>query len=180
MNPNGIVNLPGYDRVRSYQIDRDNGCVPWGMEWLIRYKGLNSGVWEIPENQLTSFQNRYNLFVRTNRSVQNTFSSVLESIRNDYPNVGIIICSDYGKNQAQQKYERIEELTAQGIPCVTSIRLQERDRAHVVPVVQIQQDEISVIWEIPETGNIIPRPILKTSLYQMHNEGRGRDFIYLP
>ena len=150
------------------------------MEWMIRYKAYTTGNWEIPENDLTSFQEQYNLYIQSNRQIPNSYAAILHRIVANYPNVGLVHDTTYGNGQAVQKYDRIEQLIGQGTPCITTIRLSISDRAHIVPVTEVRPDEIDVIWNITASGHQDIRPFSKADLYQMHNAGRGTAFMYLP
>ena len=172
--------LPRFNLINVHQVDPNYGCTVWAMEWLIRYKGSVYGNWEIPQGELDFFQYRFNLHEQTDGDIENTFPNVLEIIREFYPHIGLIHCNTYGNNQAVQKYQQIEQLITQGIPCITSIRLLSQPNAHVVPVIEINSNDVRVIWGISTSGVLRIGTIAKTSLFQMHSAGRGIAFMYLP
>lgn len=172
--------LSGYDQINVHLIDPVYGCTPWAIEWMIRYKANVSGIWEIPTDDLDFFQYKYNLHEQTGGDIQNTYINILEMVREFHPNISLVHCNTYGNGQAQQKYQRIDQLIGQGIPCITTIRLSRQDNAHIVPVTEVRPDNVWVIWNITFSGHQDIRPFSKTSLFQMHDAGRGRAFMYLP
>lgn len=172
--------LPGYNQINVPLIDTDLGCTPWAIEWMIRYKANTTDIWEIPEYDLDLFQYKYNLHEQTNGEIKNTYINILELVREFHPNIGLVHCNTYGTGQAEQKYQRIDQLIGQGIPCITTIRLVYQDNAHIVPVVEFGSNNMAVIWTITSSGHQDIRIIPKTDLFQMHNAGRGRVFMYLP
>jgi len=175
-----MTTLNGYGGIATHLIDPEHGCIPWAIEWMIRYKGNVTGSWEIPSNQLNNFQTTYNVYRQTHRAARNTYASVLRAIEANHPGVGFVRDNTYQRNQAMQKFQQIENLIGQGTPCITTIRLLPHHNAHIVPVVEINPNDIAVIWNIPNTGIQQIQRFSKNSLYQMHNAGRGMGFMYLP
>ena len=57
------------------------GCIPWAIEWMIRYKGVIHNYCKIPEVNLTNFQDDYDLAYR--QIASNSFDSVVTAIKND-------------------------------------------------------------------------------------------------
>ena len=172
--------LPRYSQIIVPLIDTDLGCTPWAIEWMIRYKANATNSWEIPECDLDIFQHKYNLHEQTGGDIENTYVNILEMAREFHPNIGLIHCNNYGNGQAVQKYQHIEQLIGQGMPCITTIRLPPQDNAHIVPVTEVGSDDVGVIWNITSSGHQEIRSFPKTDLYHMHNAGRGKAFMYLP
>ena len=175
-----MTTLARYNEIVPPLNDPVLGCIPWAIEWMMRYKGTVSGSWEIPSNQLHNFQTTYNLHRQTNGTTRNTYANILAAIIANHPNVGLVRCTTYQSGQAVQKFQRIESFIGQGIPCITSIKLRAQRNAHIVPVVEIRQDDIDVIWNIPNSGIQDIQSISKTDLFRMHNAGHGTEFMYLP
>ena len=106
----------------------DESCIPAGYEWLIRYYGIK-GV------NLETFQDEFNFHPN------NSFPYVSKKIMEKYPQIKIQV-KNFKKGIEEIDYVR--HLIRQDIPCLIVV-VGQKDRGHSVPVVAIDNAQVTVI-----------------------------------
>jgi hypothetical protein len=173
-----MPSLSQYSQINNViQQDRRNGCIPWALEWSIRYKHLITGQWKIPRNSLNTFQHDYNLYVRTNRTIQNTFASILKEIRKNHSRTGLYHYQKFQQGDGSRKILFIERQILRGNPCIMPIKLTPTS-THIMPIVEFDSNDLKMIWEIRQNGSQIICQVPRSYLIQIHDLNlSGKDII---
>lgn len=171
-----MVKLKGYEKIIVPQRHRETGCIPTGIEWMIRYKASQTGKWHIPEDELKDFQEKYDL--ELNGTGSNWFSSIEKEIKKTYPQIPLEIISF--DDSGIDKYNHIEGLIKKGTPCIISIKKNRQENAHIVPVVEIDETIVNVIWDADFTEGQKIVSIPRELLINLHDEGViGKNILIL-
>jgi len=170
--------LSRYNQINNViQQDRRHGCIPWTLEWSIRYKHLVTGQWKIPVNSINTFQNDYNLYVRTNRAVQNTFTTILKEIRKNHSRTGLYHYKKFRQGDGSRKILFIENQILRGNPCIMPLKL-TRTATHIMPIVEFDSTDFKMIWEINQNGSLTICQAPKSHLIHIHDSNlSGKDII---
>jgi hypothetical protein len=173
-----MPSLSRYNQINNVILqDRRYGCIPWAIEWSIRYKHLITGQWKIPVNSLNTFQQDYNLYVRTNRTIQNTFATILKEIRKNHSRTRLYHYKKFQQGGGSGKILFIEKQILRGNPCIMPLKLTPTS-THIMPIVEFDSNDFKMIWEIRQNGFQIICQVPKSYLIQIHNSNlSGRGFI---
>jgi len=173
-----MTSLPQYRQINNViQQDRRYGCIPWAIEWSIRYKHLITGQWRIPVNSLNTFQQDYNLYVRTNRTTPNTFSTILNEIRKNHSRTRLYHYQRFQQGAGNRKILFIEKQILKGNPCIMPLKL-TRTSTHIMPVVEVDSNKFKMIWEIQQNGALVIFQVPKSVLINIHDSNlSGKAFI---
>jgi len=159
--------------------DEDLGCIPWAIEWMIRYKFQRTGRWEIPEAHLATFQDIYNLESNTDGATKNNFTNILREIRRNHSTISLK--HKYNFQNGTDKFQQIENLIGEEISIIMPIKPTPQSNAHIMPVYEVTPDIVRGINRITNQGNIETIPFRKNALIRMHDSGQsGKAIVYLP
>ncbi|MCJ7571910.1 MAG: hypothetical protein MUO82_08550 [Candidatus Thermoplasmatota archaeon] len=87
-----MAKLERYNEINNVVQKREiTGCIPWAIEWMIRYKGMVANDWKIPEGQLDVFQDNYDL--ESLCIGTNSFQSIKTAIEHDYNTIQLGLMS---------------------------------------------------------------------------------------
>ena len=138
---------------------------------MLRF-GSASGV------DFTGFQAKYNLSASGNGV--NTFSTISDAVRLDYPQVDIQFES-FKKDSAGAKLKiaRLRDLVESGVLCCISVSGRCRNACHIVPVVEVEGDSLTAIWDYPENATLKTRDFAHQDLEDRHTDlAGGNDIAY--
>ena len=164
-----MAELTHHQQISVWQHD-SYGCIPAGVEWLLRYCGINVG--DSLQFQLKHDQ-RY-------QGRDNNFKNVKQSAEVDYPyarfSVEVYDLPQTGKD----KLLRVENLIDDDIPALISVQLsyQKDGRIgfHIVPVVKIDDETVTVSnWEGKPELKSFPRQ----DLIDRHDHYSGHDILFI-
>lgn len=162
--------LSGYKNICVVQRNPQTGCIPTGVEWMLRYKGIQ-GI------DFTNFQERFDLDLQKRKLGINNFNSVSTAITQAYPAAKF---ASKPFSTGKEKLSFIEDLILKGIPCLVSIALTPFGGWHIVPVVEIDKDIVKVLWlHDPDITKQVAS-FLRAHLEFIHdNWVGGQDILYL-
>ena len=159
--------LQNYYDVLVIQRQLKTGCIPSGIEWMLKY--LN-----IVNINYDNFQEKYDLLLQGKGD--NHFGSIPPLVMKDYSNV-ILISRQF--QYGEEKIEFIRNLISRRIPVLISVALSPSGGWHIVPVVEIDDVKISLLSMV---GDTIQKQIKKLQLSDVenrHNNWRGgQDILY--
>ncbi|MFH1445250.1 MAG: hypothetical protein ABIF08_02085 [Nanoarchaeota archaeon] len=144
------------------QRDKSLGSIPVGIEWMLRYKGV-----EIPE--IESFQER---FSPQNGDGSNNLEKVAKRVKEKYPHVNFNILS-FPRGKGKEKIDEIEKAVKKGKPVLISIGINKPFSSgivfHTVPVVEIDEKVIKVLSMNADTIKDQLRSFDRKSIERIHN-----------
>lgn len=143
------------------QRDKELGCIPTGIEWMIRVSGISN----VP---LNDFQEMYNL--QRNGIALNSFETVSRYINHDYPQVKIRYRIF---DQGAEKAKFINALLEKGIPSILSLCLTPRGGWHIMPVIELINGKFRLLNYVTEGGLIDICEISEQELVRRHDEWPG-------
>jgi hypothetical protein len=166
-----MASLSHYRQIFVYQFAPATGCIPAGIEWLMRYHGIDVGNSQV-------FQSKYDLQGQGRGS--NNFRDVSQAVQQDYPSVNFRIEVFDPPKTGADKLNRVETLITADKPVLISV---QRFLAagipagfHIVPVVEIDSHTVTVSnW----TGTPCLYTFRRQELIQWHNHYSGRDILYI-
>lgn len=126
-----MAELIGYRNTCVVQHNPRTGCIPAGIEWMLRFKGVK-GV------DFSDFQEQFDLQGKGG----NNFQSVSSSVSFAYPHIKFQFREFI---TGKEKLAFVEALLAQGKPCLMSIALKPEGGWHIVPVVEINSKTVSIL-----------------------------------
>lgn len=163
-----MLELKGYENINVIQHDTINGCVPAGIEWLLRFYGFDVGDSKQFQAKYTVIKDGINL---------NTFSSVSKCVNKDFPNIQFKVREF---QTGEEKFVFIEQLVESQIPVLISIitAVSPSDNIyHTVPVTKVDD---SHIWITNLTEPIEDTVYQKADLIKRHNNySGGNDILYI-
>jgi len=168
------VELSDWENIHVVQREKESGCLPAAIEWMIRYYAYRYNKWLIPEEELEDFQEKYDL--EKQGIGNNGIRAILKKIKESYPNIPLE--HEYFKD-AERKYNTIKHLIEKDMPCVISIYPERVGKAHSVPVIGVDTNRVRFI-DLSKTNvdEITKKPIQcrfpKKALIDQHNN------IYMP
>jgi len=122
-----LIWLKNWNKVMIKQKDLSFGCIPTGMEWLIRYLDIE-GI------ELKDFQEEFNLKRKYNRD--NTFESIKNAINMKYPQIKTnLVTYEENETQSIEKIGKVKELISKNIPLLFSLTKSINGGWHVMPVI---------------------------------------------
>jgi len=125
---------------------------------------------------LDTFQTDYNL--QASGKGPNSFAPIIAAVRSDRPDVDIsresFANSEAG---AQSKVARIRELVEAGIPCGMAIARGQKGPWHIVPVIEVDDDNLTTLWQYPAGGKPAMRTFTLKELKRRHKEWEGGNDI---
>ena len=143
------------------QRDSEYGCIPTGIEWMIRV----SNVEGVP---LKDFQERYNL--EQQGIAENSFQTIASAVNRDCPNVNVQYRSfENGNDKVAFVIQLLESIT----PCLLSLTLTPRGRWHIMPVIKFEIGVFRLLNKITNDGVIDVCEISGVELIRRHNEWPG-------
>jgi len=161
-----MAKLKNYKQIVVPQRHKKTGCIPTGIEWMVRYKASQTGEMNIPENDLNDFQEDFDL--ELNGTGNNWFSSIKKEVEKKHPEISLEIVEF---NTGTEKYNYIEKLIEKGTSCIIPIRRTQYEDAHIVPVVEIDKTEVKVIWDADFNVGSKIKPISRGDLIRLHDGG---------
>lgn len=160
--------LSDYKNICVTQKNPQTGCIPTGIEWMLRYKGIQ-GV------DFSCFQERFDLQGR--QLANNNFDTVRNAITQIY---SFLKLDKKEFQTGKEKLTFIEDLISKGTPCLISITLTPFGGWHIVPVVKIDEEIVKVLWlHVPDiTKQTVS--FLRAHLEFIHDNWLGgQDILYL-
>ena len=144
------------------------GCIPTGIEWMLRYLKME-GI------DFSDFQEKYDLIYQ--EKGKNSGRDVSKLIMVNYPEIQIV-CKDFGAGG--EKINFIRQLISEGRPVLVSITLCPEGGWHIVPVVEIDDDKIVVLWMNKDTIDRQKKEFQCSDIENRHNAWPGgTDLIYI-
>lgn len=175
-----MPSLPRYNQINNaIQQDGVNGCIPWAIEWSVRYKNYITGQWRIPHGSLNTFQQDYNLFVKTHGAFQNTFDTILKEIRKYHSNTRLYHYRSFQAGDGARKLNFLENQISKENPCIMPLKYSQTS-THIMPIVEIDDLNVKLIWEIQQNGNQVIYQVPKNHLIHIHDSNlSGKTFVVL-
>ena len=161
--------LPNYHDTLVIQRQQKSGCVPSAIEWVLKYL-------KIENVNFNGFQEKYDLIYQ--KKGNNDFGTISNLIKQDYPQVALI-CKIFEPGCGKEKIEFINDLINKTIPGLISISLSPYGGWHIVPVVEIDERRMAVLWMIEDTIERQKKEFPLSEIEFRHNEWPGgRDILY--
>ncbi len=163
------MKLNGYEKIRVVQRDKKLGCIPAGIEWMIRYKG-------IPIQNIDDFQERFNIQARGEGL--NNFGPITEAVKKKYPDLKFEWIT-FPRGKGNEKMQAVEQAIKQGNPCLYSLYLLPFPQFgnlhsyHIMPVVEITDNYVIML-----NGEQRLR-FKREVLVEVHNNFAGGDDILI-
>ena len=155
--------LDGYSDVLVVQRILMSGCIPAGIEWMLRYL-------KIPNINFEGFQERHDL------GNCNSFWSVAKHVMSEIAGIKII---DRQFSYGKEKIEYIGQLIKESRPCLMSIALLSSGRWHIVPVVEVNGTFITVLWMDKPTIEEQKKKFTLVDIEQRHDSWKGgKDILF--
>lgn len=160
-----MAKLDGYSNTLVKQRSPRTGCIPSGIEWMVRYMKVQ-GV------NCASFQEDFDL--EAQGRMGNGFETVPAAVSKTYPQIAT---TPRAFENADDKIACIRDAIAQGTPCLVSL-WQEGNGFHVVPVVEADDTSITVLWMDKETIEAQRRVFDYSEVRRLHDAvSGGRDIL---
>jgi len=164
--------LQGYSEILVVQRLIKTGCIPAGIEWMLRYL-------KTPGVNFDGFQERHDL--EAQKVEKNSFYSVRTHVECEIPNIEF---SDNPFSSGREKIEFIKGLIEKSRPCLISLLKDDGSCCHIVPVVEIDDENMIVLrMDDKETVEEQKRSRLLSDIEQIHDEnlksGKGLDILFV-
>jgi hypothetical protein len=163
-----MFELKGYDICKVNRHDSLNSSVPAGIEWLLRFYGIDVGDSRNFQAKYTIIKDGINL---------NSFDSISKVVNRDFPNVKFKV-KEF--QTGKEKIDFIEQLIENQTPVLISIItvVTSKDNVyHSVPVVKVDKSHIWIKNWLNESDEIIYK---KSELINRHNKyPGGNDILYI-
>lgn len=160
--------LPNWNLHVVVQRDPDLGCIPTGLEWMLRVVRF-SGI------DFDRFQDEFNL--QAKGIAENNFESIANAVQIKYPNVKIEH-KDFG--DGKEKVEFITKLVQKGEPCLLSLALQPNGSWHIMPIIYIDNNLVRTIWSAKPDGTLTICEYGLDDIINRHdNWAGGKDIAWL-
>ncbi len=162
--------LPNYHEILVIQRQQRTGCIPSGIEWMLKYLKIKSINFD-------DFQERYDLTLQNKDN--NNFDNVSELIMQDYSYISFSR-KMFDPGKGKEKIDFVKDLVSKRTPVLISIAMSASgERWHIVPVVEISDKIITVLWMIGSTIEK-QRKIFNISEieFKHNNWPGGQDILY--
>lgn len=156
-----MPSIKGWQHGAVVQRDHDLGCIPTGIEWMIRVSGVE-GV------SLKDFQEKYNLQRRG--IAPNSFDTIAEAVNHDYPQIHIQFRTFI---LGEEKVPFIFNLLENGTPSILSLALSPKGGWHIMPVIEFKNGIFYLLNKVTQAGIIEICEIDKYDLIRRHDEWPG-------
>ena len=149
----------------------ENGCIPAGIEWILRYAGVSDIKFE-------GFQDEFNL--ENKKIAVNKFKTVTEAIQKEYPQLQFEIL-EFNIDEAAKKIEKVKELVEKNIPPLYSItRFYGKFECHVMPVIGFDEQFLYLLDFSDACGNSLISRVDQKFLIKLHQVWEeGHDLMWL-
>ena len=158
-----MIILPDFHNTFVLQRDPKTGCIPTGIEWILRYlkiEGIN----------FDDFQEKYDL------KEENSFGNIPQFVMKDYPQISFVSKSFL---KGKEKIDFIRNAIEKGIPVLISITLRAIGGWHIVPAVEIDEEKMIVLWMIEDSIEKQKKEFLLSDIEFRHdNWPGGQDILY--
>ena len=150
----------------------ENGCIPAGIEWILRYFGIN-------DIEFDGFQDEFNL--ENKQIAVNKFKTIAEAVQKKYPQLNFEIL-EFDVSQAVKKIEKVKELLKEDNPPLYSItRFYGKFECHVMPVIGFDEKFLYLLDFSDTCGNSIISRVDQKFLIKLHQVWEeGHDLMWLP
>lgn len=152
--------LAGYENTVVMQRHSRTGCVPSAIEWMARYKGA------LDLAAYVGFQERFDL---TRQGGTNDFESVAAAVRRVFPQVRVRRVPDF--HSADDKLNAIRETLERQQPVLLSLAQARASGGcdyHVVPVVEVDSESVTVLWMNSDTIEGQRKPFPADEIRRLH------------
>ena len=159
------MKLSNYQGTCVVQRDPDLGCIPSGIEWMMRYRQI-----EVPDD----FQERFNL--QRQGMGDNNFKTIAKAVKKEFPGLTFKFMQ-FPQGAGKEKLNQVETAIKEDTPCLLSIHpvAFNGDAYHVVPVMEIDDSEVRVMWMDDPQLRILNRRTLEV----VHDACQGGDDILM-
>ena len=163
-----MTELPNWNKYLVMQCDPELGCIPTGIEWMLR-------TVEFPGIDFAKFQDEFNL--QANGRGANDFVSIANAVQAKYPNVKI---EHREFAIGEEKVAFVRYLLEKGIPCLLSLALQPSGRWHIMPIIYIDDRVMKTIWSVGSDGKPVIHKYSLADIVNRHNRwAGGKDVAWL-
>lgn len=161
--------FPNWQKYAVAQKRPATGCIPTAYEFLLRTANA-SGI------DFSTFQDDFDLD-RNGGTPQNNFTSVATAVQKKYPFVGFNVREF---KTGAEKLEFVEQRLRAKQPTIISLTLRPEGGWHIMPVVDADQDALTLLWSIDSSGNVKTARITKVEFVRVHDQWPGgKDVAYL-
>jgi len=143
------------------QRDHELGCIPTGIEWMIRVSGIEG----VP---LENFQEIYNL--QRNGLASNSFDNIAKAVNQDYPQVHLQYRTF---THGVEKIAFICTLLENGTPSILSLALSPKGGWHIMPVIEFENGLFRLLNKVTQYGIVDICEIDIIELIRRHDEWPG-------
>ena len=142
------------------------GCIPTGYEMLLR-AAHTEGI------DFSSFQDEFDL--SHSGKGHNDFETVANAVQKRYPHVSFSV-KKFGSGK--EKLDFVEKKLAREQPTLISLSLNPQGcQCHIVPVVDADDENLSLLWSVDSAGNMDIRKMKKSEFARVHDEWSGGDDV---
>ena len=149
----------------------ENGCIPAGIEWILRYSKVSNIEFE-------GFQDEFNL--ENKKIALNNFKNVSKAVQEKYPQLKFEI-SDFDVSEAVKKIEKVKEVVEKNVPPLFSItRFYGKFECHVMPVIGFDDQFLYLLDFSDACGNSLISRVDQKFLIKLHQVWEeGHDLMWL-
>ncbi|MDI6859782.1 MAG: hypothetical protein QMC85_04735 [Methanocellales archaeon] len=155
--------LKDYNQITVIQRNKNTGCIPASIEWLIRYHNVDLG------QPLDDFQEKVNC------GSQSSFGSVSQKVKEVYGFEKI----KYKGFEPKEKCEAIKELINKGSGCVVSIAIGPDKGWHVTPAVKYDNERLTILDLTKPIGSQEVTYIWQEIIDRQRQFEGGNDILWL-
>jgi len=143
--------------------DKRFGCIPWSFEWVIRYQNFQNVDFK-------RFQCDFNFYE------SNGYGLVAQKVKERYPQIDI---KTQGFEHGSDKVNFIKQKIEKDIPCVMALIDPQSGNFHSVPIVEIDDIRMKVIWDADTYGYQICELPIQMVIRAHDAQANGRDIAWL-
>ena len=161
--------FPNWQKYAVAQKRPATGCIPTAYELLLRASNA-SGI------DFSTFQDDFDLD-RNGGAPQNNFASVAAAVQGKYPSVNFKVREFMS---GAEKLEFVERRLEAKQPTIVALTLESKGGWHIMPVVDADQDSLTLLWSVDTGGSAKILSIKKAEFVRVHDEWPGgKDVAYL-
>jgi len=155
------------------------GCIPWAIEWMIKYKQHTTSNRILTDAQLSTFQDDYDLQHQSGGTTINTFETIIPAIKQNHSSIQLFLRNNFRNEAGARKIRFIDGQIEIGNPCLIPVKYSPTT-VHIMPAIEITDTLVKLIWEIKPNGQQIIWEMTKNCLIEMHDMGlSGRGVVVL-
>ena len=163
--------FPDWQKYMVKQKRPATGCISTGFEMILRAAGVKN-------IDFTTFQDEFDLDqnLKPGEHGRNNFDSVAEAVKAKYPQIqfkkGV-----YAKGEGSKKLAAVEGMVLSGKPVLISLTLRPEGGWHIMPVVDLTANILTLLWSVEDDGAAQIMELEKSDFIHIHDNFPGGDDI---